>query len=201
MHALWALVGGGPLTADFHGKLLVHEDATYRAWGVRAAGNFGHIDSPLREKIVAMTADPAPEVRLQVAIAARKIEGVDAIPVLLQVLDTSGDDKLLAHIVWQNLYPLLEDGSDRYLQLTAQEPWRSSAAVAALLPRVIDCVLDSGRPASIASLVRTLSAEAGSQSDVLAKCLSALAARLEHHELSSEQLGQLRTQLDPLLRA
>ena len=199
MHALWALVGGGSLAADFHAKLLAHDDATYRAWGVRAAGNFCRIEPALRETIVALAADPSADVRLQVAIAARKIEGVDALPLLLQVLDTAGDDKLLPHIVWQNLYPLLEDHSERYLQLTAKEPFRSSDAVAALLPRVIDCVLDSGNTAAIAGLVQSLSSEAESNSDALAKCLSTLAARLEHHELTSAQLGQLRTELDPLL--
>jgi putative membrane-bound dehydrogenase-like protein len=39
MHALWSLIGAGPLQATFHQELLAHADATFRAWGVRAAGN------------------------------------------------------------------------------------------------------------------------------------------------------------------
>ena len=34
----------------------------------------------------------APDVRLQVAIAARRIEGTDAMPLLIEVLARSGDD-------------------------------------------------------------------------------------------------------------
>ena len=45
MHALWALVGAGPLDAEFHAALLAHDDAGFRAWGVRAAGNIGKVDA------------------------------------------------------------------------------------------------------------------------------------------------------------
>src|SRR5688572_18374402 len=39
LHALWALIGGGPLDRAFHERLLADSDATFRAWAVRAAGN------------------------------------------------------------------------------------------------------------------------------------------------------------------
>ena len=59
---------------------------TFRAWGVRAAGNMGQVEPAIREKVVVKLArDPSPDVRLQVAIAARKIEGVDPLAVLLEV--------------------------------------------------------------------------------------------------------------------
>ena len=44
MHALWSRVGSGPLEPAFHAKLLNHDDASFRAWGVRAAGNQGKVD-------------------------------------------------------------------------------------------------------------------------------------------------------------
>src|SRR5204862_1817428 len=58
--------------------------------------------------ISALAKDKSPDVLLQVAIAARKITGLDAMPILLDVLAHCGDDKLIPHIVWQNLHPLLE---------------------------------------------------------------------------------------------
>ena len=45
MHGLWALVGIGPLEPGFHVKLLAHGDPTFRAWGVRAAGNMGKVEA------------------------------------------------------------------------------------------------------------------------------------------------------------
>ena len=47
LHGLWALVGGGPLRADFHAKLFADKDATFRAWAVRAAGNQGKVDDEI----------------------------------------------------------------------------------------------------------------------------------------------------------
>src|SRR5262249_15565725 len=121
MHALWALVGTGALEPDFHLHLLRHSDPGYRAWGVRAAGNFRKVEGALGDRVVSLAKDPSPDVQLQVAIAARKIEGVDAVAVLLDVLAACGSDRLIPQIVWQNLHPLLEEQADRFADL-AQKP-------------------------------------------------------------------------------
>jgi hypothetical protein len=80
-----------------------------RAWGVRAAGNQGKVTSQIQELIFKLANDLWPEVRLQVAIAAHKLEGIDPLPVLLTVQKSSFHDPLIARIVWQNLLPLIED--------------------------------------------------------------------------------------------
>jgi putative heme-binding domain-containing protein len=200
MHALWTLVGGGPLASEFHLAILAHADPGFRAWGVRAAGNFRSLDAQVRGKVISMTADPAAEVRLQVAIAARKIEGVDAMPILLEVLARSGDDKLIPHVVWQNLHPLLEDQSQRFLRLIAHNDLRHSPALVAMMPRVIDRVVGGRHPESIAALVAVLSDEATLEPQGLEKCLAALAKKLENREITPEQLAELRPQLEPLVR-
>ncbi|MCA9152606.1 MAG: dehydrogenase, partial [Planctomycetales bacterium] len=41
LHALWTLIGCGELNEAFHLQLLRDADPTFRAWGVRAAGNQG----------------------------------------------------------------------------------------------------------------------------------------------------------------
>ena len=200
MHALWSLVGGGSLAVEFHRALLADGDPIFRAWGVRAAGNFGRIDPALRQQVVALARDPAPEVRLQVAIAAKKIEGVDALPILLDVLTASGDDKLIPHVVWQNLHPLLEDHSGRFLQWIATDEFKQSPAIAILMPRVIDRVLGGRHPAAIAALVNLLVSETKSDRGDLQKCLVALTTRLETREITSEQLVDLRPQLEPCVK-
>src|SRR5205085_6681579 len=102
MHALWARVGASALGSEFLGRLLDHPDPGFRAWGVRAAGNLHQVEAGLRERIVALARDRSPDVRLQVAIAARKLAGVAAPTVLLDVLAHAGDDPLIPRIVWQN---------------------------------------------------------------------------------------------------
>ena len=200
LHALWSLVGGGSLPTEFHQALLADVDPTLRAWGVRAAGTFGRVDPALRGSVVSLARDPAPEVRLQVAIAAKKIEGVDALPVLLDVLNASGEDQLIPHVVWQNLHPLLEEHSGRFLELIANDDFKQSPAIAALMPRVIDRVLGGRHPAAIGALVNLLVSEAKSDPAGLQKCLAALTTRLETREISAAQLAELRPQLEACVR-
>ena len=146
MHGLWALVGAGPLNVEFHKTLLTHDDATYRAWAVRAAGNQRKLDATLVEFVTKAADDPAADVKLQVAIAARKIEGLDPLPVLVRVLATCGDDKLIPNIVWQNLHPLLDDQSDRFLKLVKEYDLKKTGSLARVMPRVTEKLLSRRKP-------------------------------------------------------
>jgi glucose/arabinose dehydrogenase len=142
LHALWALAGAGTLRADFHAKLLEHADPAFRAWGVRLAGNTARtLDANLARRVAKMAADEAPEVKLQVAIAARKLPDTDPLPLLLETLVTCGDDKLVPHIVWQNLHPLLETRGPEFLRLAKQYDLKASPNLAKLMPRVTERIL------------------------------------------------------------
>jgi hypothetical protein len=141
MHAIWSLLGQGALDADFHKKLLDSPDASLRAWGVRAAGNFSAIEGGLREKIVAMSADESADVLLQVAIAAGKIEGLDPLPIWVEVLANSGDDELIPHIVWQNLYPTLAERAKEFLALVKTQDLQTSPNLKKIMPRVTEVIL------------------------------------------------------------
>jgi putative membrane-bound dehydrogenase-like protein len=138
MHALWALVGAGRLDVKFHAALLDHDNPALRAWGVRAAGNLGKVDPSIAEKVAALAKDEHPDVQLQVTIAARKIDGLDPVALLVSVAATCGDDKLIPHIVWQNLYPLLGDAGPKFLAEMKQHDLAGSPALKQLLPRYTD---------------------------------------------------------------
>ncbi|MGC1274226.1 MAG: PVC-type heme-binding CxxCH protein, partial [Planctomycetaceae bacterium] len=138
-NAVWTLISGDAIEDFMLLKLFESDDATLRAWGVRAAGNYaiafrerraGVVDGPqgigervrLREcweQLSALTSDSSPDVRLQVAIATSKGTGLapgsDPIELLVSVLKNAGDDPLIPAIAWQNLKPMLDGGGDRYL--------------------------------------------------------------------------------------
>jgi putative membrane-bound dehydrogenase-like protein len=143
LHALWSLVGGWKLRPEFHASLLKHADPTFRAWGVRAAGNARDVDATIREQVIKLADDASPDVKLQVAIASRKIVGVDPLPVLLKVLVSCGDDKLIPHIVWQNLHPELEKRAPEFLQMVKQYDLKQTPNLAKLMPRVTERILAS----------------------------------------------------------
>jgi putative heme-binding domain-containing protein len=199
LHALWALTGGGPLAVDFHRALLADDDPGFRAWGVRIAGNMHQVDPTVRDKVLSLAVDPAADVRLQVAVAARKLTEVDSLSVLLQVLAVSGDDSLIPHVVWQNLHPLLDDQGERFLQLVGTDGSKRSPGVEALLSRAVDRILSTGQTGPISTLVKTMVADAVRDPAALKKCLQVLTARLEQRELTAEQLEQTRPLLEPAI--
>jgi putative membrane-bound dehydrogenase-like protein len=201
LHALWALVGAGPLEPTFHRKLLTHADAGFRAWGVRAAGNAGKVGNEVRDGVVALAKDRSPDVLLQVAVAAPKLEGVRPLPLLIDVLAQAGDDRLIPHIVWQNLHPLLEERAGRFLAVLRERG--ATPNLGRILPRVIERVLASRKPdpAVLADLLAVVregrSADAGAARQVLAM----LATKVQSGEIQGAALAGLRTRLGPVLSA
>jgi len=97
---------------------------------------YGVVDPRVSVRVVQLASDESADVRLQVAVAARKLQGVDAMKLLVDVLRTSGEDKILPHVVWQNLHPLLEDHSQRFCEILAASDVKQTPALArALAPR------------------------------------------------------------------
>ena len=201
MQAFWARISCGPLETDFEQKMLNNKYPGFRAWAVRAAGNAGKVDDAVRTKIVELAKDEAPTVRLQTAIAARKIDGIDAIPTLLDALNHSGDDKLIPHIVWQNLHPLLEDHADEFVRILEKTDLGKSPALAALMPRVVERVLGRKQfdAASIATVFGVLLDAKGVDPDVPRQCLEMLTTKLQTGEVAGANADALRDRFRPVL--
>jgi putative heme-binding domain-containing protein len=199
MHALWALVSMGAPEADLLRGLLEHADPTYRAWGVRAAGNASKVEDGVRAKVLALAKDPSPDVLLQVAIASRKIAGVEALPVLLEVLGNCGDDRLIPGIVWQNLHPLLEEQAGRFV---AQVKKRGAAGnLARLLPRAVERILArrKAEPGLLVELFGLLAAGKG-DTNAARQVLAVLASKVQTGEIAGAQADGLRRRFGPVLR-
>jgi putative heme-binding domain-containing protein len=196
MHALWSLIGTGSLDDKFHLNLLSHDDPAYRAWGIRAAGNYGTVVPAIRDRVVTMAGDGSPDVKLQVAIAARKISGIDAMSTLVEVLANCGDDKLIPAIVWQNLQPLLKDEGGRYVQLLEQRALRRRSQLTDLSPRVAEILLAADIESATA-LYELLLKQADTA--VIRPCLARLAEKLIHRELKPAQISALQARLESKL--
>jgi putative heme-binding domain-containing protein len=174
LHALWALIGSGALDPEFHLTLLTHADPTFRAWAVRAAGNFGDVTKPIRERVTALAEDASPDVLLQVAIASRKIKDLDALPLLLEVLTHCGQDKLIPSIAWNNLQPLLEIESGRFVYLVwGKREW--TPALATLSPRIVERMLSSQKldATAMATFIRFITGHGVEQAKEALSLLSA----------------------------
>ena len=200
LHALWALIGSGGLDPEFHARLLTHPDPAFRAWGVRGAGNYGAVTPAIRQSVVRLARDASADVQLQVAIASRKMEGVDALPLLLDVLAHCGQDRLIPAIVWPNLHPLLETESGRLARLVNDDAPRGQAlppGIAALMARMIDRSLSARRP-DLAAIVALLKCAIRSDPRRAPECVAAVAGRID--ALDSGTLLELKQQLGPTLQ-
>ncbi len=199
MHALWARSTIAPASPALLEKLLALPDPTFRAWAVRIAGNDHKAEPSVREKISKLVEDPSPDVLLQVAIASRKIEGMDAIGTLLAVLNRCGEDKLIPHIVWQNLHPLLEDQSDAFLRIVERTDLNQAKNLASLMPRIVERVL--ARKKADATLVEKLIAaliDSHSQ-DAARQTLTALANKIQTGEVNDQYAKALSILVIPQL--
>jgi putative heme-binding domain-containing protein len=200
MHALWSLIGTGTLDQAFHLALLSHKDPSYRAWGVRAAGNAGIVAKEIRNRVLALVSDPSPDVQLQVAIAARKIQGVEPIPTFLGVLAACGDDPVIPHIVWQNLHPLLETQTDTFLAQVQKQG--SKANLGEIMPRAVERILArrKAEPGSVLALFSLLAEGKHADLGAAQRCLEVLAGKIQTGEVDDREAEQLREQFRPVLR-
>jgi putative membrane-bound dehydrogenase-like protein len=152
MHALWAMAGSGKLPSSLLLKLTNHANPELRAWGVRLSGDHRPDDAALAKQVRAMASDADPRVRLQVAIAAPKLQRQAenasriALATELDVLTHSTEDPILPRVVWQNMLPwidrhpemiqqALQDGLNRDGDLLRSMVQRIAAKWASALPK------------------------------------------------------------------
>jgi putative membrane-bound dehydrogenase-like protein len=200
MHAMWALLS----TADAHDVYMIDamlrsKDAHQRAGAVHAVGNLEKLQSRAAGA-AKLAKDPSPDVQLQVAIAACKLKGIDPLTVLLQVLANAGNDKLIPHVVWQNLHPLLEERGEDFLRQVSAINLKSSPAVASLLPRAVERILGAGK-LQVKTVVGLVTYLSESDRNTCAECLASLATKIQTGEVAGSLLDTLRTELQPTLRA
>jgi putative heme-binding domain-containing protein len=209
LEALWVLVsirslGGdadaGARATPFYANLAKHPDSTFRAWFVRAVGNVRKIEPECARLVASLANDPAPEVRLQVAIAARKIAGFEPLSILLEVLSHSGDDSLIPNIVWQNLHPLLEGREADLADWIVKGKLRKNRGWSEILPLLVERLLATQAPRfdAVAKLVR-LEFEA-EDADGVRGMLAAIAERIREGQFSTQKVPALRAAFGPLLK-
>ena len=142
LQALWALISQGPLDDSFHLQLLQDEDPAIAAWAIRAAGNQRTVSLDVRRAIESLNQPTShPDILLQIAIAASKIDEADSLQWLINVAANCKNDGLLPQIVWQNLHPFIPSKSERILELIEAKDLAASPVLSDLVPRISEKML------------------------------------------------------------
>ncbi len=198
--AFGVLVGANAVSEELMTDYLETRDGSLLARTVRAAGDSQSLSDKVSKMIFELRNDPAPQVRLQVAIAAAKQKSIPTIPALVAVLAQAGDDPLVPRIVWQNLHPLLETQTAEFVASIERLPRPLPPTVLDLLPRAADRILSTSKPdtGAVASFVRLL-VNSESTEEAANRCLQLLTERVRSGELAGDILLQIRTQLERTL--
>jgi putative membrane-bound dehydrogenase-like protein len=206
MHALWARLGSGAAGDRLLNLLLQDPDPLLRAWGVRAAGNQRDIGGAVQDLYWEAAWDRAPEVRLQVAIAAKKLNRqrrTHVIETLATVLAHAGDDAVAPRIVWRNLEPLLTTEEDVVFCFEQLDEWGDKIEhqpwFAEFAAQLDDRLLSDGNlGARITTRLFDRLAE-GSDESRLERLLASIASKIQSGEIAGERLDELRSALAPRL--
>lgn len=191
LHALWSLIGAEMLRNEFLLALLDHPQHELRWWAVRAAGDQKPDSADVMARIRGLSGDEHARVRLQVAIAAPKLNDVPTIETLTSVLSHSGDDPIIPQIVWQNLYPLLDNNADELVTALKHVDPNQRSAVLKLLPRVLDRLLAARElPVDQLSALTSLALDTP-QTDAGSQCLQLLSRRAASGEMPIGAASQL----------
>lgn len=204
MEALWTLAsqevpGEAPRVFDpeFHLRVLSLADPGLRAWGVRTAGMSREVDPRIVERVATLARDSNPDVRLQVGIAARKLLGDAAMPVLLDVAAHSPEDILLPKIVWKNLEPLVEDHAGDLVRWLDEHDVRKLPGIDALLDRITERVLARRDKDGevLAGVLEILLEGSGAPRSGTLRALEVVAKALRNGEIGVTTLATLESQL------
>ena len=199
MHALFVLLSTWEIDEGQTQYLLKNAEPVIQAAIIRLLGNIGGASPAQIATINGLATNGHPDVKLQIAIAARKIRDVDALPLLLKVLANCGDDKLIPHIVWQNLHPLLEENPEPFLTAAKNPEFLRTKHAAEFLPRAAERIL--GRKKFEASAVAGLVALTRDAAPKVAQDLLALlGTKVQSGEIRGEQLKELQKALAETLK-
>lgn len=200
LNALWSLLDFHPLDPAFHVKLLAEKDSGLRAWGVRAAGNQRVVADEVRDAVLGLTKDESPDVLVQVAIAAGKLKGVDALKVLLDVAAACGKEEVIPHIVWQNSKDRLAANPSTFTTLVAAPERARAPGIAPLLPRAVERLLGTPEPDGV-QIARLLAQILElNRHDLNRYALDALTIRLRDSSPDDPKLHRLRSSVAEVLR-
>ncbi len=124
MHALWLLVSQHQLEGGFHQKVLGSADAATRNWGVRGIGEMQTASEEIYRKLEGMVNDPSADVRVQVAVAAGRLQKPEGLPIELAMLRNgeNAKDPLIPTIVYNNILPLIPKRGAEILEMVEKDP-------------------------------------------------------------------------------
>jgi mono/diheme cytochrome c family protein len=129
LEALWVLNLRGEIDEAGLRQTLRHPNEHVRRWAVRLLGDRNSVSSATVAAMKTLAAaEPAVEVRSQLASSAKRLPAGQALPIVRELLlrDEDADDKHLPLLIWWAIESKAESGREELLALAAEPAvWQS----------------------------------------------------------------------------
>jgi putative heme-binding domain-containing protein len=168
---------------------------------VRAAGGQKDLDAAVREKALALCHDTSADVRLQVAIVARRLAGARGLTVMLETL-AGGDDpsELLPRIVWRNLEPALAAQSGELVGWMSLRSRPLNPAMEEIVARSFDRLLAGpGKADAAFDLVAAITERPDTRVGLVGRCFETFLDRALSGEVPRPVIARFRQRFASVL--
>ena len=162
LEALWSLHAVGGFDDPVAAKLMASPHAAVRAWAVRLLGDSRAVSDELAQRLDDLAeSEPAVEVRQQLACAAARLPGRQAMPIINAniIRDVDNGDPYLPMLWWwaveRHSVSTREEVLKRFTRPTL---WKSHLGRNTLLPRLVRRYTAEATPAGWDAVVRLLDA-------------------------------------------
>ena len=183
---------------EFFRRLLADSDDGFRTWDLASVSNAGGLLRYWNTQ-PNLKGQYTRDLLLQKAILAGvETDSLHIVSELVDILAKCGDDKLIPHIVWQNLHPLLETQAPWFVEMLHGYNVAKAPAVGAIIPRAMERMFAS-KQLDANSIARLFEVARNHQPTAAGECLRSLAARVQSGEIRGDKLTALRGELTPHL--
>lgn len=205
LHALWTLIGCGPLSLDVHSRTYMADpDSTFRAWTARALGNAREAIPHVLQHVSDLANDLSPDVRTQAVIAIPKLwSQLDGglIQTMFNAIEQPDSDPILANIVWSSLLPQLPKHRGEVVEELSSRDISGFPALEAVYPRIVDWLFAQGESGAVdvAALLNSQLAGGKTQLASASLCMDVVSRKLQSGELSGKAEAAFRAKVEPAL--
>jgi len=207
-HAMFSLVGATVLNPE-HEEIVApklvdwfmkSKDEVVRGLSARTLVRLPEFRAKLIENVPNADWDNADLGNLSAIVQLQALIAISTLPDspyllegFLKILAAGKNDRLIPHIVWQNMHPRLEAHATQFVELLHREPYLEAVNETQMMPRIVERILGrrSQDLAPVAALFELLTNQATRNSDLAAQTLDVLAQRVQTRQINGEQLDQL----------
>jgi putative membrane-bound dehydrogenase-like protein len=186
LRGVWGLNAIGALNESEALRLLEHKSPWVRQWTIRLLGEREQVSGPVCARFTELAEhDPAPEVRLQLAATAQRLQKQNMVPLLHALMCHVEDsaDPCLPLMIWLAYEPRLVANQASCLDWLKYHAEGNALISSAIVPRAMRRLVATGQSGDLAAALKFVAAVRDNKTR--SEALNGLQEELRHHPMES----------------